>query len=189
MVIALSGDINPDTAIRMIDKYFGGYTSKPVPAFDPPKEDPIMAPEYKTVVGPEAPYVSIGYRFPGAGSKEADMLDLCSQLLTNNQAGLFDIDLKQQFKVLNASAYNNTMKDYSIWALQAYPKEGQSLEEARDLLLKEQDKLKTGDFPDWLLGAVINNMKLQQIQQFRQYQFRAILLYSRLLQAKIGPML
>jgi predicted Zn-dependent peptidase len=173
MVIALSGDVNPDTAIRMIDKYFGGYPSKPVPVFDPPKEDSITSPEYKTVVGPEAAYVSIGYRFPGANSKQADMLDLCSQLLNNNQAGLFDIDLKQQFKVLNANAYDNIMKDYTVWALQAYPKDGQSLEEARDLLLKEQDKLKTGDFPDWLLGAVINNLKLQEIQQNRQYQFRA----------------
>ena len=173
MVIAMSGDVNPDTAIRMIDKYFGAYPSKPVPAFDPPKEDSITTPLYASVVGPEASYVSIGYRFPGAGSKEADMLDLIQQLLNNDHAGLFDLDLKQQFKVLNANAYNNTMKDYSVWALQAYPKEGQSLEETRDILLKEQDKLKTGDFPDWLIGAVINNLKLQEIQQFRQYQYRA----------------
>jgi len=173
MVIALSGDVNPDTAIRMIDKYFGSYPSKAVPVFDPPKEDSITAPEYKTVVGPEAAYVSIGYRFSGEGSNQPDMLDLISQLLNNNQAGLFDLDLKQQFKVLNANAYDNVMKDYTVWALQAYPKEGQSLEDAKDLLLKEQDKLKTGDFPDWLIGAVINNMKLQQIQQFREYQWRA----------------
>ncbi len=173
MVIALSGDVNPDTAIRLIDKYWGAVPSKEVPKFDPPKEDSITAPEYKSVVGPEAAYVSIGYRFPGAGSKEADMLDLMSQMLNNNQAGLFDIDLKQQFKVLNANAWDNSMKDYTVWALQAYPKEGQTLEDARDILLKEQDKLKTGDFPDWLIGAVINNMKLQQIQQFREYQYRA----------------
>src|SRR5581483_8643506 len=141
MVISIAGDVNPDTAIRLIDKYWGSMPSKPVPAFNPPKEDSMTAPEYKTVVGPEAAYVSIGYRFPGAGSKEADMLDLVSQLLSNNQAGLFDIDLKQQYKVLNANAYNNNMKDYSVWGLQAYPKDGQSLEDARDLLLKEQDKL------------------------------------------------
>ncbi len=173
MVIALSGDINPDTAIRMIDKYWGGVPSKEVPKFSPPVEDPITTPIYKTVVGPEAPYVSVGYRFPGAGSKDADMLDLCSQLLNNNQAGLFDLDLKQQYKVLNANAFNQNMMDYSVWELQAYPKQGQSLEEARDLLLKEQDKLAAGDFPDWLLGAVINNMKLQEIQQFREYGSRA----------------
>lgn len=173
MVIALSGDINPDTAIRMIDKYWGAFPSKPIADFAPPQEDPITTPEYKTVVGPEAAYVNIGYRFPGNGTKETDMLDLMSQLLSNGQAGLFDLDLKQQFKVLNANAFNNNMKDYSVWALQAYPKPGQSLEDARDILLKEQDKLKTGDFPDWLLGAVINNMKLQEIQQYRNNGFRA----------------
>src|SRR5580698_8068106 len=46
LVMSLSGDVNPDTAIREIDKYFGSYPSKPVPNFDPPKEDPITAPEY-----------------------------------------------------------------------------------------------------------------------------------------------
>lgn len=173
MVIALSGDVNPDTAIRMIDKYFGSYPSKPVPEFIPPTEAPITTPEYKTVVGPEAAFVTIGYRFPGASSKDADMLDLVSQLMNNNQAGLFDIDLKQKYKVLNAYAYNNNMKDYSVWSLTGYPKEGQSLEDVRDLMLKEQDKLKTGDFPDWLLTAVINNMKLQQMQQDRYNWVRA----------------
>ncbi len=104
----------------------------------------------------------------------ADMLDLISQILNNNQAGLFDLDLKQQYKVpLDANAYSNTMKDYTAWELTAHPKMGQSLEQAKDLLLSEQDKLKTGDFPDWLLGAVINNLKLQELQQYRQYQFRA----------------
>ncbi len=173
MVIALSGDVNPDSAIRLIDKYFGSYPAKPLAEYDPPKEDSITKPEYKTVVGPEAAYVTVGYRFPGASSRESDMLDLISQLLSNNQAGLFDIDLKQQGKVLNANANKNAMKDYTVWSLQAYPKAGQSLENTRDILLKEQDKLKTGDFPDWLLTAVINNMKLQQIQQNRYYGFRA----------------
>jgi len=174
MVISLSGDVNPDTAIRMIDKYWGAMPSKEVPHFDPPKEDPITTPEYKTVVGPEASFLLMGYRFPGAGSKDADMLDLVSQLLSNGQAGLFDIDLKQQYKVLNAYAGNETMKDYSIFELQAYPKDGQSLDEVKDLLLKEEDKLKTGDFPDWLLTAVINNMKFQQIEQYRNNGTRAM---------------
>jgi predicted Zn-dependent peptidase len=173
MVMALSGDINPDSAIQLVDKYFGGMPSKPVPAFIPPVEAPITAPEYKTVLGPEAAYVTIGYRYPGADSREADTLDLVTQLLSNGHAGLFDIDIKQQFKVLDAYAWNQTMKDYSVLTLQGYPNRGQTLEQVKDTLLKEENKLKTGDFPDWLIGAVVNNLRLQQMQQDRSYQSRA----------------
>jgi predicted Zn-dependent peptidase len=174
MVMALSGDVNPDEAIKEIDKYFGTFESKPVPVFNPPVEEVIKAPISKTVYGPNAATVTMGFRFAGAGSHDADMLDLIQMLLSNGQAGLFDLDLIQQEKVLNAAVNNNIMKDYAEQEFQAYPKEGQSLEAARDALLAELDKLKKGDFPDWLIEASVNNLKLQQIQQFRDNNVRAL---------------
>lgn len=170
MVIAMCGDVNPDEDIRLIDKYFGGFVSQPVPVFNSPKEDQNAKPIVKNVVGPNAAYVTMGYRFAGVGSPEADMIDLTSQLLSNYQAGLFDLDLTQTQKVLNASAYSSCMKDYSMQEFQAYPIEGQSLEDAQHDLIVELNKLKTGDFPDWLITAVVNNMKLQQLQQ-NHYNF------------------
>ncbi|HEU4717306.1 MAG TPA: insulinase family protein, partial [Bacteroidia bacterium] len=166
MVIAMSGDLDPDATIKLIDKYFGGFTSKPVPAYTPPQEDPIKSPIEKNVNGPEAANVTIGYRFAGAGSDDADMISLISQMLSNYQAGLFDIDLTQQQKVLNAAAYSNVMKDYSVMEMQAYPVEGQTLKDAQAKMQGELDKLKTGDFPDWLISAVVNNMRLQETQQY-----------------------
>lgn len=174
MVMALSGDVNPDSTIAMVDNYFSVLTPKPVPVFNPPVEAPITSPEYKTVYGPNAAMVSIGYRFAGAGSHDADMLDLVQLLLSNGQAGLFDLDLVQQGKLQNAGVNNNTMKDYSEQEFMAVPKEGQTLEQARDLMLAEIDKLKKGDFPDWMISASVNNMKLQQIQQFRENSVRAL---------------
>ncbi len=173
MVLSMSGDVDPDVAIKEIDKYFGGYKSQPVPVFNSPQEDPIAKPVYKTVTGPSAASVTIGYRFAGAGSHEADMIDMIGQILSNGQAGLFEIDLNQKQKVLNASSNDNIMKDYSVLDLLAYPNEGQSLEDARDAMLQEVDKLKRGDFPDWLMQAVVNNMKYQAIQQYRNNYFRA----------------
>ncbi len=173
MIIAMCGDVDPDATIKLIDKYFGNFVSQPVPVFNPPVEDPIAKPIEKTVVGPNASYVTMGYRFAGVGSHEADMIDLTSQLLSNYQAGLFDIDLTQQQKVLNASAYSNDMKDYSVQEFQAYPTDGQSLDDAKNDLIQELNKLKKGDFPDWLISAVVNNMKLQQLQQNHYNSARA----------------
>ncbi|HTA83051.1 MAG TPA: insulinase family protein [Bacteroidia bacterium] len=174
MVMALSGDVNPDEAIKEIDKYFGPYVAKPVPTFNPPKEDPITSPTSETVYGPSAASVTIGYRFAGAGSRDADMIDLIQMLLSNGQAGLFDLDLMQQEKVQSAGVNNNIFMDYSYQEFQAIPKEGQSLEEAKNIVLTELDKLKKGDFPDWMIEASVNNLKLQQIQQFRSNSVRAL---------------
>ena len=53
------------------------------------------------------------------------------------------------------------------------PKEGQSLDEVRQLLLGELDKLKSGNFSDDLLPAIVNNMKLQYYRSMESNEKRA----------------
>lgn len=92
MAVVLAGDIDYDATIAMVDKYFGGWKSKPVPAFTFTPEDPIAKPEAVEVMGPMAEWVSLGWRFGGVKSGDAIMMDLISGLLKNGQAGLIDID-------------------------------------------------------------------------------------------------
>lgn len=40
------------------------------------------------------------------------------------------------------------LKDYSVHILSANPREGQSMEEVRDLLLEQIEKVKKGEFSD-----------------------------------------
>jgi predicted Zn-dependent peptidase len=65
------------------------------------------------------------------------------------------------------------MKDYSAFMLYGKPRNGQTLEEVRDLLLAEVEKLKRGDFPDWLPEAIINNKKLQDTKSLESNRRRA----------------
>ena len=53
------------------------------------------------------------------------------------------------------------MLDHSMFVLMGNPREGQTLDDVRSLLLGEIDKLKKGDFSDDLLPSVINNLKLR----------------------------
>ena len=173
MALCISGDFNPDETIKLIDKKFSNWKSKPVPAFNSPQEAPIAAPVVKEVLGPDAESVIIGFRFPGAGSKEADLLTLTNKILYNSVAGLIDLNLNQLQKVIDAGSEAITMKDYSTHILSANPKEGQKLEEVKDLLLGQIELIKKGDFPDDLLTAVINDLKLQQTKGFEQNSSRA----------------
>lgn len=164
MAIVLSGDLDPETTIRLIDKYWGTKVHKDVPAYIPPQEKSITKPVVKEVTGPDAEFLYLGYRFPGANTHENDMVTMVDMILANSAAGLLDLNLNQSQKVLGSGSFVMTFKDYSTHILTGNPRKGQSLEEVQDLLLEQVEKVKKGDFPDWLPEAIINDMKLSEIK-------------------------
>jgi predicted Zn-dependent peptidase len=165
MAIAIAGDIDQDAAIVMIKKYFDVLEPNPdLPTLNPPLEKPITEPIIREVIGPDAESMSMAFRFDGAYSQDDHFVTLIDMLLSNNQAGLIDLDLNQKQKVLRARSYSYFMNDYGMHVLSGQPREGQSLEEVKDLLLTEIEKIKQGEFDDWLIEAVVNDMRLSLIQ-------------------------
>jgi zinc protease len=162
MAIVLAGDFNPDEAVQWAEQYFGGYEANDFPPFTYEEQPPIEQPVVKEVFGKEAPYVQLAWRGGSAQSKDMLFYLMISNLLYNDKAGLLDIHLNQQQKVLNASAYHLQHEDYSIFSLYGRPRGDQSLEEVAELMLEQIDKLKAGAFEDWLLEAIHNDMQLER---------------------------
>lgn len=173
MAIVLSGDLDPEATIRLIDKYWGSKPSKDVPVYSPPVEKPITKPIIKEVVGPDAEYLYMGYRFPGANTRENDIVTMIDMILANSAAGLLDLNLNQSQKVLGSSSFVMTMKDYSAHLLSGNARNGQTLEEVKNLLLGEIEKVKKGEFPDWLPQAIISDLKLSEIKGQESNRSRA----------------
>lgn len=173
MAICMSGDLDPEKTIALIDEYFGRFQKKSVTEFIPPAEEPILSPVVKEVLGPSQEFVRFGYRLPGAGSREADMLVILDQILSNGTAGLIDLNLNQDQKVIEAYSSTDINKDYSVFYLGGKPREGQTLEDVRDLLLQQIELVKSGSFPDWLIPSIISNMKLNQIRAYENNNQRA----------------
>ncbi len=165
MAICVAGDFDPDEMIATIDKYFGAMEPNPnLPKLEFEPEEPITTPIVKEVYGLEAANVTLGWRLPAANDPSNDVAQVAGELIYNGQAGLIDIDLQQQQKVLNAYGYASTQPDYSTFLVAGRPKQGQSLEDVRDLLLGEVAKLRGGDFDEALLEAIINNLKMYEMQ-------------------------
>jgi len=164
MAIILAGDLDPDKAVRMIDEKFKYMKSKSVPAYTFEPEVARQEPIVKNIVGPDAESVMLGFRMPGATKKEARILSLFDYILSNSKAGLIDLNLVQKQKVV--SAYSSTWmnKDYSIHMLGGKPREGQTLEDVKDLLLQQIEEVRNGRFDDALLPAIISNFKVEQIK-------------------------
>ena len=178
MAICMVGDINPDEVVAIIDKYFGSMKPKDLPKLNTTPEQPISQPVIKEVMGLEAENIAIAFRLPAANTKDAATLEFVDYLLTNGKAGLIDLNLVQKQKVLRAGSYSSPMADYSIFQMSGTPKEGQTLDEVKDLLLGQLEMLKKGEFEDWLLEAVINNFRLDQYYQRQEYQYAAYLLLN-----------
>lgn len=166
MAICLSGDFDPDSTLAMIKQKFGAFKAMPVPAFTSPVEDPILKPVVKDVYGPDAETMALAFRFGGASSKDADMLTLVDKLLYNGTAGLIDLNLNQQQKVLGANSFPMILKDYSLHLISGDPREGQTLDQVKELLLSQLELIKKGEFPDWMLKAAVNDLKLQQTRGY-----------------------
>lgn len=174
IAICMSGDLDPDETVAVIDKYFGSW--KPSAHIDVPQyagQPAITAPIDTTVIGKEAPMFFMGWRAEAANSQQIDTLEVIAQLLSNGRAGLFDLDLSQKMKVQNIGAGVTDMTDYSVFYLYGQSKAGQTLPEVRSLALAEIEKLKKGQFSDDLLPSIINNYKRYYYTQLDNNQFRA----------------
>ena len=183
VAICLAGDFDPDRTIALIDHYFGAWRpNNQIHRLDIKPEPTYSHPVEKTVTGQEAESVLLGWRFDGMASHQTDTLTMVEYILSNGTAGLFDLDLNLRQQVQSAGAGTYAMSDYSSFIMQGMPKEGQSLEQVRDLILGELQKLKKGEFADDLISATINNIKLKYFQSLLENGSRV----DRMVDAFIG---
>lgn len=174
MAIIMAGDLDPDQLIGKIEKAFAYMPAKPVQQYTGAKEKPIVNPINKEVSGPDAEYLQIGYRLPGSSDYRSQViLQVVDQLLTNGKAGLMDINLNKQQKVLSANSDIEFWKDYSLLVINGKAKEGQSLDEVKQLLLAQLDSLKQGKFDETLIRAIISNFKWYELQGLESNETRA----------------
>ena len=166
VAICLSGDLDYDKTFALIEKYFGDWQpNENIPQWTKTEEDPITAPRTEEVLGPDAEWIYFGFRFDGRNSEDYNLLRLVDLMLVNSQAGLIDLNLKQQQKVLEAGSYVSDMNDYAIHIFSGRPRQGQSLDEVKNLLLEQIELVKQGKFEDWLVDAAINDMKKNRLQE------------------------
>ena len=184
MAIVMVGDLDPDATIKMLDEKFSYMKPKPVDEYKPAPEKALAGPVVNEVFGPSAESMRIGYRTAGADTKDEMMADLLSSVLSNGKAGLLDLNLNKQQKVLGASAGVRPFKDYGIFVLSASPKQGQTLEQVKDLIMEQLDIVKKGNFDESLIKAIVANEKLAQLQGIENNDNRASIITDVFIKSK-----
>lgn len=177
--MVLVGDLNFEETIQLIDQYFGALPYKELPKKAAVVEQPITAIVKRTVKSPTTPRTQLAWRTESYGTREAMLADIVANILSNRgEAGLLDLHINQTQKMLWAQAFSVGLKQYGYFSIVAVPKETQTLEEAKDMVLQEIELIKKGDFPDWMLPAIINDFKLQRMKGLETAEGLATTLYD-----------
>ena len=159
MCIAMSGDLDMDSTIKMIDSYFGDMTRKSLGDLTLPKEDPISKVRTKEILGPDAEFMVMGFRLGDNKSGDEKYANLVSKILYNGTAGLIDLNLVQKQKLLSASTFYWQHRDYGTQMFFGYAREGQDLDEVRALILSQLDSIKSGSFNESLMKAAVTDLR------------------------------
>ena len=172
MAIIQAGDLNYEEAMRSVRKYFGVFrtdTDKQLAARRTlgesgrvRLEQPIESVRTAEVFGPDAESIQMAFRFEADRDTEV-MLEMINNILNNNLCGIMELNLELPRKVMSESSGIHAMRDYLLHVFSAEPAQGKTLEETRDLVLGELEKLKRGEFPDWLPDAIVNNQRMSLI--------------------------
>ena len=176
IAICVSGDFDPDTFVATIEKYFGEWKpNNDIKYLEYEPEQPITQPVEKNVYGLDAEFVMMGWRVPGANDQlKSEVGDIVSSIVYNGKAGLADLGLIQAQKVNSFYAFNYSRPDYGEFMMVGYPREGQSLEQVRDLMLEQIARLRSGDFEESLIQSTVNNLKLSEMRQLEYNGDRAM---------------
>lgn len=176
MAIAISGDIQIHETIETINRYFSAWEPKALPTPKVWLEEPLQGVERATVRFKGEEYVELAWRTAAYGHPDADALLILDFILDNSVAGLINLNLNQQQRVRHAGAYFRQLNDYGSEHLSGTPKDGQTLEEVELLLLEQTGKLKTGDFEDGIIPAIITDFEKNQKAQLESNLARVTLL-------------
>ncbi|MCX7651414.1 MAG: insulinase family protein [Bacteroidia bacterium] len=175
MAVIVVGDVQPQSVVKWIENYWGGFQPKPVPPFSYQKgaPSPIKKRTFVEVVGPQSASVQIAFRMPPADTREAKLLRVLDQILSNPTMGLLDEWLVYSRKVKSAGCSPMFLSDHSVHYFYAEPKPGQSLEETEKLLWEAIRRIQKGDFEESLIEAAVNDLLFNEMKSWRVNTSRA----------------
>ena len=166
MAVVLVGDFEFEPTIKKVNGAFGKLKRKELTHPDLPKEDKITSPFINEVFGPTSESISLAFRSKGINTEEEKFVMLCDMIMANGNAGIIDLNLNQKQLVQRASCSTTFLNDYGYHSFTGSPKSGQTLDQVKELILTQIEKLKNGEFEDWMIEAVVNDLKLSQTKQY-----------------------
>lgn len=147
--IVIVGDVQPDEAFAQVKKYFGNKVAKPLPKPPVLTQNAFRGYQEKTVRLPvNVPSLLMAYNLPtlttAKNPNTAYSLSLLSEILDGGMSARLEKNLVRDKQILASvgSNYSAFSLGDGLLTIQATPRTGVTLEQARQAILDEIEKLK-----------------------------------------------
>ncbi len=151
VVVAIVGDVDPKTAMPMLEKYFSRVPGGPKPEEMTTVEPKQFAEKSVAIREQTQPFYIEGYHRPSYRDPDDEVYDAISDIMSNGRVSrLYRSLVEQQQIAAEAEGFSPFPGDKypSLFAFYAIPLPGHTPAEMRDAIHKEIDKLKTSDVSD-----------------------------------------
>ncbi len=166
--LSVVGDVNPAEVIRLAEKYFGGWESKPLPDRTYTKEPPQKSEKIVNVFFKAKPAVRIGFHVPEVTNPDTYPLIMASEVLTNGKTGRFYKNLVEGKELALYAASGNSFPGNrypSLFVIMSAPKAPHTVDELDSAIMEEIAGLKKVPPTQWELDKIINNYQAEMIKQ------------------------
>lgn len=160
MAVVLAGDFDRKETLAILEKHFGVWEPRPLPP-RPMREIPRLAKDERVEVKYEAEERGIlaWHTVPHGHVDEAALI-VMDMVMDNSESGIINLRLNQAQKLKRAGSYPRLNNEAGAWYLWFLPKEGQTLEQAEQLVLETVKAVKNGEFSEDDLEAIILDFEI-----------------------------
>lgn len=164
--VVVVGDVKPEDVYQLAQKYFGPLVSEELAVVKPQVEVPQRGLRTLQLKAPaELPYLMMGWKVPVVKTAveqwEPYALDVLAGILDGGASSRFSRELiRGQQVAAGVSAYNNAFSRLDdIFTIAATPAQGKTVEEVKQAVLNQLEKIKHAP----VTGAELQRVKTQVI--------------------------
>lgn len=164
-VLAVTGNISFEEAVRLTEKWFGPIPRREVPERHLP-EEPLQTEERRLVVERNVPLDSLFMAYHICGRQHPDYytFDILSDVLSNGRSSRLSRRLVQEKRIFSSiDAYVSGTIDAGLFHISGKPAAGVSLEQAEQAVRAELEELQTTLVSEEELEKVKNKFESTQI--------------------------
>ncbi len=173
LVTVIVGDLDPEKAIPVLDRYFGRIPARPQPAPLRTVEPPQVAEKILREPDPAQPFYLEGYHKPAATDPDQPVYDAIDDILSNGRTSRLYRRLVRDDKIAVATASFSGFpgeKYPNMWIAYAVPAKGATNEQVQAAIRDEIDKLKAAPVSDEELTRFKTRAKADLIRGLRSNQ-------------------
>jgi zinc protease len=155
------GDVNPKAVVKQVADYFGKIPRGPQTPPEVKTVEPVQKGERRIAIVRQAqtPLLIVGFHGSRAGTKEAAVLDVLSNILTKGESSrLYRSLIYQKQLALYLESDNDARADPGLFSFYAAPINGRTPQELEQAMYEELEIIKNNEVTPEELGKAKNQI-------------------------------